>query len=110
MEEEEEEVAGGAEWRRRKRWQGQRSGGGGRKEGGLSDVSLITLVPPPPLSTPSGTRVSDMASDKELYKGQDVSVKGFATIDNVVLINVEVCRGEGGGEKGRSGGGSRAPA
>ena len=56
-------------------------------------------VPPPPLSTPSGTRVSDMASDKELYKGQDVSVKGFATIDNVVLINVEVrksvCAGEG---------------
>ena len=39
---------------------------------------------------PSGTRVSDRASDKELYRGQDVSVKGFATIDNVVLINVEV--------------------
>ena len=37
-----------------------------------------------------GTRVSDMKSDKELYRGQDVSVKGFATIDNVVLINVEV--------------------
>ena len=44
-----------------------------------------------------------MASDKELYKGQDVSVKGFATIDNVVLINVEVCRGGGGRKK--SGGG-----
>lgn len=34
--------------------------------------------------------MSDMQSDKELYRGQDVSVKGFATIDNVVLINVEV--------------------
>lgn len=38
----------------------------------------------------SGTVVSDIATDRELYKGKDVTVKGFATIDNVVLINVEV--------------------
>ena len=47
-----------------------------------------------PISSPyfaaSGTRVSDIKSDKDLYRGQDISVKGFATIDNVVLINVEV--------------------
>jgi len=35
-----------------------------------------------------GTCVSDLAKDQEVYQGK-VTVKGFATIDNVVLINVE---------------------
>jgi aspartokinase/homoserine dehydrogenase 1 len=36
-----------------------------------------------------GTIVSDLAADRALYKGKNITVKGFATIDNVVLINVE---------------------
>ncbi|KAJ9533496.1 hypothetical protein QJQ45_026558 [Haematococcus lacustris] len=38
--------------------------------------------------TAPGTRVSDLASDVEVYQGK-VTIKGFATIDNVTLINVE---------------------
>ncbi len=36
-----------------------------------------------------GTRISDLSSDIEVYKGKN-TIKGFATIDNVTLINVEV--------------------
>lgn len=39
--------------------------------------------------TAAGTRVSDLASDQEVYQGK-VTIKGFATIDQVTLINVEV--------------------
>ncbi|PNW69854.1 hypothetical protein CHLRE_18g749447v5 [Chlamydomonas reinhardtii] len=35
-----------------------------------------------------GTRISDVASDAEVYGGKN-TIKGFATIDNVTLINVE---------------------
>ncbi|GLI70404.1 hypothetical protein VaNZ11_015124 [Volvox africanus] len=36
----------------------------------------------------AGTRISDVASDMEVYQGK-ATIKGFATIDNVTLINVE---------------------
>lgn len=36
----------------------------------------------------AGTRISDLTSDMEVYKGKN-TIKGFATIDNVTLINVE---------------------
>jgi aspartokinase/homoserine dehydrogenase 1 len=39
-----------------------------------------------------GTRVSDLASDEEVYQGK-VTIKGFATIDQVTLISVEVRSG-----------------
>ncbi|GIL88501.1 hypothetical protein Vretimale_15367 [Volvox reticuliferus] len=38
--------------------------------------------------TASGTRISDFAMDMEVYQGK-ATIKGFATIDNVTLINVE---------------------
>lgn len=41
------------------------------------------------LCTSPGTRVSDLASDEEVYQGK-VTIKGFATIDQVTLISVEV--------------------
>jgi hypothetical protein len=46
---------------------------------------------PLPMLAPSspGTRVSDLASDEEVYQGK-ITIKGFATIDQVTLISVEV--------------------
>lgn len=34
--------------------------------------------------------MSDVRSDSEAYGGRDPTVKGFATIDNVSLISIEV--------------------
>lgn len=51
-------------------------------------ISTRLFLPPIDQGAP-GTIVSDLASDRALYKGKKVTVKGFATIDNVVLINVE---------------------
>lgn len=58
----------------------------------------LTVPPPlppharPPPSAP-GTIVSSLEKDRERFQVQhrdlDVSVKGFATIDNVCLINIE---------------------
>lgn len=39
-------------------------------------------------STPAGTQVLDIESEKGLNEGK-VTIKGFATIDNVCLINIE---------------------
>lgn len=46
------------------------------------------------LGVKTGTRVSDVRSDLEAYGGRDPTVKGFATIDNVSLISIEVCVGQ----------------
>jgi hypothetical protein len=46
------------------------------------------------LGVKTGTRVSDVRSDLEAYGGHDPTVKGFATIDNVSLISIEVCVGQ----------------
>jgi len=39
----------------------------------------------------AGTEINDLQSNQDFYKGRgkDGSVKGFATIDNVVIINIE---------------------
>ena len=37
--------------------------------------------------------MSDIVSDSKAYGGRDPTVKGFATIDNVSLISIEVSVG-----------------
>lgn len=51
-------------------------------------LAAAAAAPPPPPPPRAGTRISDVASDAEVYGGKN-TIKGFATIDNVTLINVE---------------------
>jgi aspartokinase/homoserine dehydrogenase 1 len=50
---------------------------------------LTTTTPSSLLLPPTGTQVLDLAAERELNGGAATSIKGFATIDNVCLINIE---------------------